>query len=257
VFIPLDFLRAASGCVSPFYVQWFDMFVPKYGFTSTKFQKVKGQQCTGVTVQVFMSDVHSALMSTLALNYRPNERFIRKFYLPGAGAKWPLAESRMIALRELSNRFIFDFIIGNTDRGMNDHNNFVYGGCLARGTGCSPPKEPWKRTKYPALYAFLDHGSSFHSHRFPPDNPLTSNATIMCRYERSTIDSMRRYVSRDRLHKEHPLVDAVRGRIPAGAKFFGVVSISCFKASQKRLERVVEIVDDCVKSFGEAAVYAF
>eukprot|EP00672_Neobodo_designis_P024914 CAMPEP_0174846144 /NCGR_PEP_ID=MMETSP1114-20130205/12151_1 /TAXON_ID=312471 /ORGANISM="Neobodo designis, Strain CCAP 1951/1" /LENGTH=575 /DNA_ID=CAMNT_0016080407 /DNA_START=87 /DNA_END=1814 /DNA_ORIENTATION=+ len=267
--LPIDFMKAASATVSPFYTQWFDLFIPNYDLTKDNLVAVDtvptshalwGKAASLVAIQVWMHDVHSALMGYLAVNYEQDDYFYKKFYDPEDAHKFPPTKKhRLQALGDLCDRFIFDFIIGNTDRGMNDHNNFAYGGCSERGTACHVPKEPWKRTKGPAKYAFIDHGSSFYSHREPEGSPFTGNETTrypICRFRRSTYDTLKRFVRSDSDRKHHirPLFDHVISHLPK-RKFFNVVRKSVVKTIQDRLEKVVVLVDRCVAKHGADRVF--
>jgi hypothetical protein len=200
--------------------------------------------------------LHSALMGFLAVNYEANDAFFRKFYDPESAAKWPPRPHRHQALGDLCDRFIFDFIIGNTDRGMNDHNNFVFGGCSER-TSCHVPKEPWQRLKSKPKYAFIDHGSSLHSHKEPKENPFTGNHTKICRFRRATYDNLKKYVrtTADKKRKHKPLPHAVKARLDKRYSYFNVVSEDVFRTTQSRLEKVVAVADKCVEHYGEERVF--
>lgn len=258
--VPLDYFHAASVLLGPFYSQWFNNFVTTYDITSELFVDVNDQRCANVTIQLWMYDVHSALRTYLAVNYDADDYFFEKFFIPSdvRQAMWPPRPHRLTAIGDLGDRFIFDYLIGNTDRGLNDHNNFVYGGCQDHKTECSVPKEEWKRTYGPAKYAFLDHGSSLHSHKEPEDNPLSNNFTHvqMCRYRRSTIRELQRY-QRSGVDKERgvrPFYDAVRPILPRGV--FNVVRKSVFKTIQERIDKVLETVHWCIEKYGEQKVYS-
>jgi hypothetical protein len=259
VFLPVDYMKAAAAIVSVFYTHWFDAFIPTYELTQGLFEQIDGREHSQVAVQLWMYDVHSALMGYLAVNYEQDDYFYHKFYDPEDPHKFPPRPHRLTAIGDLCDRFIFDFIIGNTDRGMNDHNNFVYGGC-DKHTACHVPADPSKRTKGPAKYAFIDHGSSFYSHKEPEGSPFTGNETtkiIICRFRRSTYDMLKRFVrtDADRRHHIRPLVDEARQHMPKDKHFFNIVHLSVFKVSQDRLEKVVHHIDQCVKKHGHDKVF--
>ena len=234
---------------------------------------IKGYEtkCSQVAVQLWMKDVHSALDTFLAVPHEYSDKFAKKYMRPFVMKNethlnkkqrytWPPSRPyRQQAIGDLCDRFIFDFIIGNTDRGMNDHNNFAYGGC-DEDTECRQP-EPENRLKSKPKYAFIDHGSSFYSHKEPEGSPFTGNGTQICRFRRSTYDKLW-YFHRENdkgyaaLGGEHsrPFVHYTRGRLPKG--LFNVIHMSVFKKTQDRLQKVVDIIDDCVDLFGESEVFS-
>lgn len=217
----------------------------------------KGGLCVNVTIQLWMEDVHPALYSFLALNFEQDDFFYRHFYTPREGKKWPPHhQHRLQSLGDMCDRFIFDFLTGNTDRGMNDHNNFVYGGCDGRVSSCAPPSEEWKRTKRDAKYAFLDQGSSFYSHKEPEGNPFTGKNRTICRFRRSTHEKLKSFVrsEADLHHHVRPLAEEALTRVPGHESAFRLVHLSVFKTVQDRAEKIVRVVDECVKSFSEEEV---
>jgi hypothetical protein len=203
---------------------------------------------------LWMKDLHSALYSTLAVPYEFDEHFARKYYTPAGAKRWPPKPLRLRAVGDLNIRFIFDFLMGNTDRGMNDHNNFVYGGCDST-TRCAPEPED-ERIKGPAKYAFIDHGSSFYSRKEPEENPFTGNLSdiLICRYRRSTYDTLKRFVPPPGSTDKEPLVSAIRPKLPKN--LFRIVSIHTFAQTQVRLEKVVTVMEECVAKYGVEKVFS-
>lgn len=257
--LPLDYMRAAAGVLSPFFSQWFEGFVPEYDYTKANMvpcsdeDKANGRMnCALTAVQLWMDDVHSALMSYLAVPYEYDSHFAAKFYTPRTHHRWPPKPHRFQAITDILDRFIFDFIIGNTDRGMNDHNNFVYGGC-DDSTPCHP-EEPEHRTKGKAKYAFIDHGSSFHSHKEPEGNPFTGNLSDIeiCRFRPRTYKRMLQYAQGKDDPHSHPFVNAIKARLPKG--IFHVVRVSVFKTIQARLDKVLQVAHDCIARYSESEV---
>ena len=287
--LPLAYMEAAAGLVSPLFAQWLRQFVVDFTFldpfrfacadaavaplsafgrraidergaSATSNEPTKGD-CVNVTLQLWMEDVHPALHSYLAVAYESDQYFYDRFYVPRQGRAWPPSEHRMVGLADLCDRFIFDFITGNTDRGMNDHNNFVYGGCDGEAASCRAPEEPWRRTKGAAKYAFLDQGSSFYSHKEPEHNPFTGGNRTICRFSRTTHQVLKGLARtpHDVKHRPHarPLVAAALARVPAHEQAFRLVHLSVFKTAQDRVDKVVGIIEGCVASFSEDEVLAF
>ena len=260
------------------------------------------RRCSLVAAQLWMKDVHSALNSFLAFPHEYSEKNARKFWRPikdndgekeGLGSDllkggtknhgrvvkytWPpVRPYRLQALGDICDRFIFDFLLGNTDRGLNDHNNFVYGGC-DHTTECSP-RGPSESTKGHPKYAFIDHGSSFYSHREPEGNPFTGNNTLICRFRRKTYNSLKFYdadqdedgpyykeramrVANGEIHtssttqESRPIVTDIRNRLlPPG--IFSVIRMSIFKKVQERLQKMIKVIEGCVERFGEDEVFS-
>jgi hypothetical protein len=259
VALPLDFMKAASAIVSPFFSQWFRYFIVDYEFTKRFFVHCtyvgggEGQKdCSLVSIQLWMKDVHSALYSTLAVPYEYDEHFARKYLNPTGAKRWPPKPERLRAVGDLNVRFIFDFMMGNTDRGMNDHNNFVYGGCDS--TSRCAPEPPEDRTKGIAKYAFIDHGSSFYSRKEPEDNPFTGNLTdiLICRFRKSTYETLKRFLPTN--DDKEPLVTSVRAKLPKN--LFRVVSVHTFQQTQVRLEKVLTVVESCITKYGAVGVFS-
>lgn len=257
--LPLDFMKAASAIVSPFFSQWFRYFIMDYEYTKRFFVHCsyaggpEGQKdCSLVSIQLWMKDLHSALYTTLAVPYEYDEHFARKYLNPTGAKRWPPKPERLRAVGDLNVRFIFDFMMGNTDRGMNDHNNFVYGGCDST-TRCAP-EPPEDRTKGIAKYAFVDHGSSFYSRKEPEDNPFTGNLTdvLICRYRKSTYDSLKRFLPTN--EDKEPLITAVRTKLPKN--LFRIVSVHTFQQTQVRLEKILTVIETCITKYGAAGVFS-
>jgi len=273
--IPLDYMRAACAIVGPFYSQWFQRFVVTYEYTKHNFVKCPkvadpgvlaniGQEgldrmnnvkdCPLTALQIWMKDVHSALYSNLALNYDSDEYFFKKFYSLEGKPRWPHKPLKMRALGDMNVRFVFDFIVGNTDRGMNDHNNFVYGGCDAH-TRCRP-KGKNESTKGISKYAFIDHGSSFYSHKEPPESPFSVNVTDnrMCRFRRSMYERFKTLSGTAREDKIHPLVMNIRQKLPKN--IFNLIRTGVFLKSQDRLDKIVLMVERCLQLYPEKDVFS-
>jgi hypothetical protein len=223
--------------------------------------------CTNVTVQLWMADVHPALDTSIAVGYLQNERFFKKCLTPRASTAvtWPPREDRVFALGDLVDRFMFDFLIGNTDRGMNDHNNFAYGGCTGDyRSSCKPPSDPLKRTLGRPKYAFLDQGSSFYSRKFPEGSPFTvkEQKGWICRFRRSTYDKLKAYARSPSDVKSHrrPLCSAAFRALPLMHNdpdpIFEVMHWSIFKLVQDRAEFLVQRIEECVANYTTAEVFS-
>ncbi|KEG15453.1 hypothetical protein DQ04_00071210 [Trypanosoma grayi] len=250
--LPLDYMKAATA-YSVLFSQWIDRYVFQYNYTRRNFVPCsyplwadanRAPLCAHVTIQLWMYDVHPALATFLALPYEYDSSFAAKYYTPGHRL-WPPKKSRLRAIGDIHDRFIFDFLIGNTDRGMNDHNNFVYGGCSYKTTCERSPKE--ERIKGMAKYAFLDHGSSLYSHREPKDNAFFGELERIpiCRFRRSTYNAMLRYRETNRSHSTVPLVMEIRKTL--SPYIFRVTHLSVFEKVQTRLEKILRLVERCLE----------
>ncbi|CCW59878.1 unnamed protein product [Phytomonas sp. EM1] len=261
--LPLDFMRAAASH-SPLFSQWFHRHVVLYNFTREKFVSceyygyenitAREPQPMGamVSVQVWMNDVHELLDTFLALPFRYDESFEKKYYVPGHPIFQDMKRARLRSIGELQDRFIFDFIIGNTDRGMEGHNCFVYGGCSAN-TKCSMMKTE-DRIYGLAKYAYLDHGSTFHSHNEPEQNPFSGDASRIqiCRFRKSTFKKLKRYESRK--ENPFPLLESVGKRIDTAV--FRIIYDSVFRKTQTRLNKVVFIMENCLQKYPKEEVFS-
>ncbi|KAH9577424.1 hypothetical protein LSM04_005201 [Trypanosoma melophagium] len=258
--LPLDYMKVATA-YSVLFSQWIDRFVFQYNYTKRNFlpcsyptnNQPKIFLCAHVTIQLWMYDVHSALSTFLALPYELDNAFIAKYYTPGHHL-WPPKNSRLRAIGDVHDRSIFDFLIGNTDRGMNDHNNFVYGGCSDRTTCRRPPKS--ERIKGLAKYAFIDHGSSFYSHREPKDNAFFGeiDRIPICRFRRSTYTTMSNFREGDPSNPQYPLVMHIRKSL--SPFIFRVTHLSVFQKIQTRLEKILNIVERCLERHTPLEVFS-
>ncbi|CUG18356.1 transmembrane protein, putative [Bodo saltans] len=182
--IPQDFLRAASATMDAFYSKWFEKFVLQYDtsrhLTSTCYKHTptststshSEHRCLNVSLQIWMADVHNADETIL----KPSQAYRQYLELPppdsadAAKLKERLSPTtpkgepnpRYIGLAELMDEFVFDLIIGNTDRWFG-HNSFALGGCTADAPcGQNPSKAAAVKSKSSMRLAFIDQGSSFY-----------------------------------------------------------------------------------------------
>ncbi|AAZ10645.1 Protein of unknown function (DUF1193), putative [Trypanosoma equiperdum] len=261
VALPVEHMQAAAA-TSPLLSQWasntiFEDKNIKEDFVSctnsSRHPPFRASLCAYVSVQLWMHDVHPALETFLELPYKYDNAFAKKYFIPGSSF-WPPKSARLRAIGELNDRFIFDFIIGNSDRGMNDHNNFVYGGC-GRETVCDRPMKD-KRIKGLAKYAFLDHGSGFYSRADPSNNPFSGNVAniSICRFRRGTYDALKAYDEPDSLYRTLPLVAHVRKVLHPFV--FNMLGLTIFFTMQSRLEKVLRVVEQCLKKYSPEEVFS-
>ncbi|ESL11966.1 hypothetical protein TRSC58_00275 [Trypanosoma rangeli SC58] len=258
--LPLSYMKVATA-YSPLFSQWIERFIFQYNYTTRNFVPrtfsgvplAEGSLCAYVTIQLWMHDVHSALSTFLALPYEYDNAFAAKYYTIGHKL-WPPKSSRLRAVGDILDRFIFDFLIGNTDRGMNDHNNFVYGGCNFKTTCQRPPIE--RRILGLAKYAFLDHGSSLYSHREPKGNAFFGeiDRIFVCRFRQSTYESLRSYREPTPSHPRLPLVMHIRQNV--SPHIFRVTRLSVFEKVQTRLDKLLRIVERCLERYTPSEVFS-
>ncbi|KAG8349116.1 hypothetical protein ERJ75_000714100 [Trypanosoma vivax] len=259
--LPLDYMRSAAA-FSSFLSRWINDTVFEYSEAKKNFIKCAYPThtnsehrplCAYVTVQLWMRDVHSSLSTFLALPYKYNSAFAAKYFVVGSQF-WPPKPERLRAIGELSDRFIYDFIIGNTDRGMNDHNNFAFGGCNAF-TECEPPPKE-ERIKGLAKFAFLDQGSSLYSHKEPKHNAFYGNISNIpvCRFRRRTYEAMRAFRTTKNDTGSLDLVKHVTRRLPP--PIFQVLHYSLVWKMQKRLDKLVLLVERCLSRHSPADVFS-
>lgn len=265
--LPLDYLRAATN-FSPLMSQWLHRAVVLFNYTSANFVECDypggarrseimdddgGKvMCSMVATQLWIKDVHPAMDTFLSLPYRFDEGFVTKYYVPGHENFAMTKRARLRAIGELLDRFILDYIIGNSDRGMSDHNNFVYGGCSAR-TDCAVPS-PQNRIKGLARYAFIDQGSCLYTSKDFEDNPFFSDVerVQICRFRKSTHNNLLRLASGSRA--PHPLYKEVDAKLPVA--IYDVLHASVLRKTQVRLDKVLLVIANCLGRYPENEVYS-
>eukprot|EP00906_Rhabdomonas_costata_P005294 RCo007959 len=164
VYLPLTWIMACVTVMPPMYAQWVNLFVLEHPDVQPVIKRDpnNGERLIGVSVQLWMLDV-VPLMDSVYSN-RPHE-----------------------AAPQLSDLYVFDFLLGNSDRSTK--NTYVVGGCAR--DHCGAPKT---RSKIPTQLIYLDQGSSFYKRPPPAGNPLTDpgngvNSTF-CKFRLSTYDRL-------------------------------------------------------------------
>jgi hypothetical protein len=280
--IPQDFLRAASATMDAFYSKWFDKFVLQYDTTrhlsSTCFKHVASNtpantdsygehRCLNVSLQVWMADVHNADETIL----KPSQAYRTYLELPPSDAAdasklrdrlsptTPKGEPnpRYIGLAELIDEFIFDLIIGNTDRWFG-HNSFALGGCTPESPcGQNPSTASRTKSKSSMRLAYIDQGSSFYRKGAPEMNPFSTNYDNLCRFRRRTVDRVLEVVPEgtDVEGGGGVITSAIRSRIPTGV--FSVHNVGLFKAGGGRLATLAAHMRKCLQLHNESSVKYF
>lgn len=288
--VPIDFLRAGAATMDAFYVQWFDKFVLHYdtarALTSTCFVHTndassKGDdgreehhKCLNVSLQLWMADVRNAEETIL----KPSEAY-RKYlelpppsddavilqrlqkYLPGGdGKKEKKINPKYLALSELMDEFVFDLVIGNTDRWFG-HNSFALGGCVD-GAPCERTQDvdihhgklPSKSTM---RLAFIDQGSSFYRKGAPEMNPFATDFEKLCRFPFRTATKILQLMPEGTTEEEGAKLfhDALRPKIPSG--IFGIHNVGLFKAAGSRLAGLATHIRHCLQKHNRSDVLYF
>ena len=260
--LPLDYLRAAVGPLGIFMSQWLENFIPNYAFTQRNLLEHAGQQCTMVAAVLWITDLHSVPETAFALDVElqptnhmmATDEWLRNNFDPRHAKPLAHGRHREIALGEVSTRFVFDYIIGNTDRGLNDHNNFIYGGCSQehhhRSRRCDTPSEPWQKLRTRPKFAYIDHGSSLHHVTEPETSPFSAVSNIICRFQTSAITALRQFKSDEQ--ELHPFPDTVFKKLDSRWYYF--IGRKEFDQMQVRIDKIISIVDSCLQRHSEADV---
>eukprot|EP01012_Entosiphon_sulcatum_P051934 TRINITY_DN71324_c0_g1_i1.p1 TRINITY_DN71324_c0_g1~~TRINITY_DN71324_c0_g1_i1.p1 ORF type:complete len:515 (-),score=94.16 TRINITY_DN71324_c0_g1_i1:75-1619(-) len=250
--MPVDWLRAAVAHMPNEYVRWLQQYVLDNGEIKAAMRRGGGGGGGGADVrfmsfslQLWMHDVHSITDTQLQI---PHD-YLR--YCDSRMAAVPAKYRNGIG--EMSDLTVFDFIIGNTDRGFGK-NNYAVGGC--KPSNC--PKDPSQRHRGPPQLIHLDQGSAFYKRPGPQGNPLTpaqgSNSTF-CRFRRRTGERLLALANRKGRPKSETLWGQLKANVPAVV--FRFVKDSRVYAAQDRLDLLVKhIRQHCLVSHTESEVFA-
>jgi hypothetical protein len=150
--------------------------------SNSKYNKVvDSEPALGVSLQLWMNDVHPMVHTNLTLPPKFHEMLVfehrsgKKAAVPGL----PVQPKFARPISELMKMTIFDFIIGNDDRRPPDKNSFVAGGCKRYCRGSSV----FRFLDEPQLI-LIDQGRSIHFPGDPEGNLLsagTKDSDYLCR----------------------------------------------------------------------------
>ena len=280
--LPVDFLKAAAASMDAFYVQWFQKFVLDYEqvkpLKSTNCFVGRGKRassggCLNVSIQLWLADVHPAEESSVSppRKYRAALELLNTSSDDSKAARHAEAAKDLasrsgfrLAVGELANQFLFDFIIGNSDRWFG-HNSFALGGCSSEKCFDDYRKRPWMQSRSSARLAFIDQGSSFYGRSGPEMNPFTKNVGSLCRFNAATASRLLEMIPPGPAGLEaggktpqkpgYALYKHVKDRLPKG--IFYVASSYLLKAAGTRAERVAKQVRDCLSNFTKSDVLYF
>ena len=252
---PIPFLQAACSSMDAFYAQWFEKFSLKYSSVQPLISSgcfPNGIKCVNVSLQLWLFDVHNAEDTML----KPSQSYEKYLALPAADQAAvdklkpggsPNDRSR-IAYGELMDEFVFDLIIGNTDRWFG-HNSFVLGGCER---SC-PESSERRKTKSTVRYAFIDQGSSFYRNGVPDMNPFLSHYEHLCRFRGRTVEAVLR-ASRPSDPSE-AFHEVVKAKLPKG--IFHLANRELVQSSTKRLGMLAQHMQYCLGNYSREDVMFF
>eukprot|EP00759_Apiculatamorpha_spiralis_P032701 PhF_6_TR34142/c1_g1_i1/m.49867/K21958/FAM20C; extracellular serine/threonine protein kinase FAM20C len=261
---PLDWLRATSTLFGTFYATWFHRFVvqnpsvSKLTFPCKKYnlhvlpglEFEANPMCFNVSLQLFVNNVVDALESSVAPPPKMSTLTNPSRPIPD-DIPWSQRSATFNAsVLELTNMYLFDFMIANTDRGYG-HNHFAF--------------------SHVPRYVYLDQGSSFYKRQHPDGNPF-HNTTGYCRHSRMLLGKISSLVSTAstpttvRPHRKSgggggsggvsgPLIDAVRAGLPKGIQH--LVAKNSLRSCQERLDYIWDHIQNCVALHGVHEVYFF
>ena len=289
--VPIDFLKAGAASMDAFYAQWFQKFVLSFDQAKPLItpncyigegEKASVAGCLNVSLQLWMADVHVA--EDTIVNPPRKYRAALELYnsaesvgVNGGGvgdasklakmeeAKKSLASPKFhYAVGELANQFLFDFIIGNSDRWFG-HNSFALGGCESDVCSKSYASKPWTKSRSSARLAYIDQGSSFYGRSGPEMNPFTKNVGTLCRFNSHTAQNLLDIIVAAPAEMEaggkaaqkpgYALYKRVKDRLPKG--IFYVASSYLLKAAGSRAERAAKQIRDCLSNFTRSDVMYF
>eukprot|EP01062_Namystynia_karyoxenos_P005754 TRINITY_DN11991_c0_g1_i1.p1 TRINITY_DN11991_c0_g1~~TRINITY_DN11991_c0_g1_i1.p1 ORF type:complete len:488 (+),score=134.24 TRINITY_DN11991_c0_g1_i1:89-1552(+) len=252
--VPADWFRAAAAVSMPaFYVQWLERYVLSRRELHDAVRPWP-QHWTGsmpglwVSAQLWMHGVKH-LRST-AVQPPPSYSQL----LDPSSGWWPPPRGSLglWQLGELSDLFLFDFIIGNSDRTVSK-NAFAVGSCNSVSAWDCSEGDGVPEARRPRM-VYVDQGSSFYGMDGPRRSPLRSSAkrgnSTVCRFRRRTAERVFR-LRGDALRR------GLVGRIPRGSGFWSHARKWQPEGAQKRLQQVAQQLERCLAKFGGAAVYPF
>eukprot|EP00759_Apiculatamorpha_spiralis_P027821 PhF_6_TR30533/c0_g1_i1/m.44786 len=243
VMFPIDWLKAAAALHDAFYCRWLLQFVFEYQHVRPL---IKDGSYLGISLQIWMFDVHYAEETILQPIHN-----VQSYFHARMTHKWAnFSTMKNRTIWEMSNMYIFDFIIGNTDRGMG-HNLFVFGGCdpTKADTPCPDAAHTQKAT--PRI-AMIDQGSSFYHRDAPKKNPYNKKTHALCRFERTMAEKLLEL-------KGKTLLEQVKARIKKN-RDSGVWALTDevnMKEAQLRLDKLATDVDHCIEHYGKETTFFF
>eukprot|EP00756_Hemistasia_phaeocysticola_P057724 Hpha_TRINITY_DN34333_c0_g1::TRINITY_DN34333_c0_g1_i1::g.109671::m.109671 len=251
--IPADWLRAAaSATMNSFYVQWLERYILsrkelQHAIKPWLNHWTGQQQALWLTAQLWMEGVKPLARTGAGLPPGFNAM------LDPSSGRWPPPDGAqgLWRLGELSDLYVFDHIIGNSDRTPNK-NAFGVGQCNNPAWDCSKTEREDGKKLRPRM-VFVDQGSSFYGLGEPQRSPLRSNKkgnSTICRFRRRTIDSVMSL-------RGDSLKRGIIARVPRGSGFWMHAKKWQPDGAQKRLEAVALQVERCIENHGKEAVFAF
>ena len=153
-----------------------------------------------------------------------------KGWTAGLKSRDPVPESIAARLPEWSDLMVFDFVIDNTDR-------WSGGNVLSLGTG--------------GPLIFLDNASSFAAWRASKGETTASLIEPICRFRRATLDAL--VAVGPAASAEHELSAELR-RSLAKDPLAPVLGESQLTAVDRRIERLLQHIDQCKAALGEQIV---
>lgn len=261
---PIDFLKAASGVISAFYAQWFEKFALKYESSKPLIhdcpEPFEGDtKCLNVSLQLWMLDVHETENTIL----NPPSQFEKYLTVStkkegghGGAVDWSAPNTLMRSImKELVDQFLYDYIIGNTDRWFG-HNSFTYGGCAEDGSSICKPAPPKERIQGNVSVAFIDQGSAFYKRGPPAENPYSKEGgKDLCRFTKRTAEAITKAVDTSNDRAVHTFYNAFRKKLPGG--IYNLASEPLVKAAVGRLNTLAEMIEACAKKHGREEVFFF
>ena len=232
--VPLSWFRASMALLMPaMYVQWVECFV----FNHKDLKRVvktwgeDSEKSIYLSAQLWMDGVHDLPRTALGLRHST----VKDGLDPAKEVKLEKVIEQW-ALQETSDLYVFDHIIGNSDRTLSK-NAFAVGKCSQEGWECTTLSD---RRKVPHM-VFLDQGSSFYARGNAKTSVFKEDSKV-CKFRRQTFSSITAF-------KEGDYLEKIKKLLPKNVGFWAGFREWQIEGAEQRVLSLSKHMQECKSKF--------